>query len=75
MESLSRGEDFFDDFWVVLLINLLLGAESVHVGGGEKIMAVRAQALGEKAAVISVRTTKLKHKFIIAQVVQDCEDF
>ncbi len=67
MESFSSGEDFFDDFGVILLINLLLNAESVHVRSSKEIVTVRAETLGEKTAVIGMRATKLKHKFIIAQ--------
>lgn len=67
MKSFGSGKDFLDDFWVVLLINLLLDAKSVHVGSGKEIVTVRTKSLGEKTAVIGVRATKLKHKFIIAQ--------
>lgn len=67
MKSLGSGEGFFDNLGVVLLVDFLLDAESVHVGGGEEIMTVRTETLGEKTAIIGMRAIKLKHNFIIAQ--------
>ena len=68
MEGFGGGENFLDDLGVVLLVDFLLDAESVHVRSSKEIVTVRTKALGEKTAVIGVRATKLKHKFIIAQV-------
>ena len=68
MESFGGGENFLDNFGVILLVDFLLDAEGVHVRSGKEIVTVRAKAFGEKTAVIGVRATKLKHKFIIAQV-------
>lgn len=66
MKGLGRGENLVDDFGIILLVDSLLDAESVHVGGSKEIMTIRAKTLGEEAAIIGMRTTKLKHKFIIA---------
>jgi len=66
MKRFGRGEDFVDNFGIILFVDSLLDAESVHVGGSKEIVTVRAKTLGEKATIIGVRTTKLKHKFIIA---------
>lgn len=66
MESLSSGKNFVNNLGIILLVDFLLDAEGVHVGGGQEIVAIRAKALGEKTTIISMGTTKLKHKFIIA---------
>lgn len=66
MKSFGSGENFVDDFGIILFVDFLLDTKGIHVGGSEEIMAIRAKALGEKTTVISMGTTKLKHKFIIA---------